>query len=650
MSDSARPGPSQVPPTESRSLEAAVDPIAAAFSVPPEAAEPEVMVVTPAKPGVADADSEGKELLLLQNDADEPPIYFEPDSDAGPFMPAMTPAPAVAVANISVDLDDDDEPVPPTVNSPSELPTPSPVVELTPPSGEVPAPGSGAASNGAASNGAASPSADGAVTAADGPPEPAPVAVAVVAVAAAAIAPVAVAPVAAAPPAAPAPEEPASASAGPPTERSAPSEPPAIISSVSSIPASAPISSLQDGQPLPSSDPGRRAVSHSTSVPPPRVRTNRSQRPGGSARPPGMIEPARIIAVLGSDVPAYTKGAANGETTNEEIEDLDDSEAQELLEGVPSERQTQRSADSSAMPAVEARGDAAPVSVPIDSSTTPLPSESTQKRPKPPSPPSARAARKAAEDAVGKKAWWEDMFSEEFLRAIPVLSPPQLERETAFVARSLNVPKGKRLLDLACGAGQHAVELAARGYSVVGYDLSQAQLAWASELAVERGQALEFMHGDMRDLDFTDAFDGVYCWNTSFGFFEEEKNMEIARRVLRSLKPGGRFLLDVVNRDFIVSQQPGQTWFEGDGCVCIDDVGIDFVSSRINVKRTLMLDNGRNRECNYSIRLYSLHELGKLLTDVGFNVLQASGRPELPGVFMGPTSPRIILLAAKPAA
>jgi SAM-dependent methyltransferase len=618
-------------------LEAAVDPIAAAFSVPPEAVVP--ASVTPPPPQPDAADSDGKELLLLQNDADEPPIYFEPDSETGPFLPAMTPAPVVAVANISVDLiDDDDDQVPPTVNSPSDLPPPSPVVDLAPSSGEVQAAGRGEP--------VASPNE--AVTAADRPPEPAPAAVTAVAAAAAAVAPVAVAPVAVAPAVA----EPESAvedapSAGPPTERSAPSEPPPVASSAPAIPSSDVISSLQDAQPLPSSDPARRAVSHSTSVPPPRVRQNRSQRPGGSGRPPGMIEPARIIAVLGSDVPAYsTKGGA----PNDEIEDLDDSEAQELPDGAPSERLSKKKSDSTATPGAEARaGDAAPVSAPLDSSTTPLPSESTQKRQKPPSPPSARAARKAAEEAATKKAWWEDMFSDDFLRAIPVLSPPQLERETAFVARSLNVPKGKRLLDLACGAGQHAVELAARGYSVVGYDLSQAQLAWAGELALERGQSLEFVHGDMRDLDFNEAFDGVYCWNTSFGFFEEERNVDIARRVLRALKPGGRFLLDVVNRDFIVSQQPGQTWFEGDGCVCIDDVGIDFVSSRINVKRTLMLDNGRNRECNYSIRLYNLHELGKLLTDVGFKVLQASGRPELPGVFMGPTSPRIILLAAKPS-
>jgi hypothetical protein len=68
----------------------------------------------------------------------------------------------------------------------------------------------------------------------------------------------------------------------------------------------------------------------------------------------------------------------------------------------------------------------------------------------------------------------------------------------------------------------------------------------------------------------------------------------------------------------------------------------------MKVKRTLMLTNGKNRECNYSVRIYGLHELGKMLHDVGFKVLNVSGRPEMPGVFFGATSPRIIILAAKP--
>jgi hypothetical protein len=48
------------------------------------------------------------------------------------------------------------------------------------------------------------------------------------------------------------------------------------------------------------------------------------------------------------------------------------------------------------------------------------------------------------------------------------------------------------------------------------------------------------------------------------------------------------------------------------------------------------------------VRIYGLHELGKLLHDIGFKVIQASGAPAAPGVFFGAQSPRVIILAAKP--
>ncbi|HVJ15087.1 MAG TPA: class I SAM-dependent methyltransferase, partial [Polyangiaceae bacterium] len=206
------------------------------------------------------------------------------------------------------------------------------------------------------------------------------------------------------------------------------------------------------------------------------------------------------------------------------------------------------------------------------------------------------------------------------------------------------------VLDLGCGSGNHAVELASRGYGVVGYDLSRYQLALAAEVAQEKDQKLNFLQGDMREMAFEEMFDGIYCWNTTFGYFEEEKNHNVAERVFRALKPGGMFLVDVVNRDFAAVQSPSSLWFEGDSCVCMDDMSVDFISSRLRVKRAVILDDGRTRECSYSIRLYSLHELGTLLHDVGFRVAEASGHPNMPGVFFGPNSPRIIILAQKPEA
>ena len=120
------------------------------------------------------------------------------------------------------------------------------------------------------------------------------------------------------------------------------------------------------------------------------------------------------------------------------------------------------------------------------------------------------------------------------------------------------------------------------------------------------------------------------------------------REVRRVLRPGGMFLLDVVNRDYVAASSPCQLWYEGDACVCMDDMDLDFITSRMNVKRSVILDDGRTREVTYSVRVYSLHELGKMLHDVGFRVTEASGHPSTPGVFFGEHSPRIIILAQKP--
>jgi len=246
------------------------------------------------------------------------------------------------------------------------------------------------------------------------------------------------------------------------------------------------------------------------------------------------------------------------------------------------------------------------------------------------------------------RPWWEELFTDDFGRGILPPNASQVRREADFIEDSLAVAKGGVVLDLACGSGAHAVELSTRGYGLVGFDLSLPQLAVAGELAQDRGQKINFLQGDMRDMSFVDLFDGIYCWNTSFGYFEEERNLDVAERIFNALRPGGRFLLDVINRDFVVEQQPSQVWFEGDSCVCMDDMSVDFITSRLRVKRTMMLDDGRTKECAFSIRVYSLHELGKLLHDIGFRVTEASGHPAHPGVFFGATSPRVVILAQKP--
>ncbi|MEO6601312.1 MAG: methyltransferase domain-containing protein [Polyangiaceae bacterium] len=270
--------------------------------------------------------------------------------------------------------------------------------------------------------------------------------------------------------------------------------------------------------------------------------------------------------------------------------------------------------------------------------------EGASKEPPTPDP----AAAKAAQRAKTRQPWWEDLFNEDFMRASSRVSDDQIRKEVTFIEESLGVAAGGVVLDLGCGAGHHAVEFASRGYGVVGYDLSLYQLALAADVAQERSQKINFLQGDMREMAFDEMFDGVFCWNTTFGYFEEDKNLAVAQRVFKALRPGGMFLIDVLNRDYAAASAPCSVWYEGDSCVCMDDMSVDYISSRLRVKRSIILDDGRTKESLYSLRLYSLHELGKLLHEVGFRVTEASGHPSTPGVFFGPNSPRIIMLAQRP--
>jgi SAM-dependent methyltransferase len=269
-----------------------------------------------------------------------------------------------------------------------------------------------------------------------------------------------------------------------------------------------------------------------------------------------------------------------------------------------------------------------------------------------PQPASPAITSNPTTDSTGelrkkKRQWFEELFNDDYGRTLPKLRDAYLAREVKFIEDALGCDKGATILDLGCGPGEQAVALAARGYEVIGIDLSLAMLARAADEAAEKNQRINFLQGDMRDLTFDEAFDGIYCWGTTFGYFDDAKNMEVVQKIHKALRRGGRFLLDIYNRDYVVPRTPSMVWFEGEGCVCMDEVHVNAITSRLQVKRTMMMEDGRQREIDYSIRLYALHELGKLLHECGFRVAEASGDTSTPGSYFGSESPRLLILAEK---
>lgn len=247
------------------------------------------------------------------------------------------------------------------------------------------------------------------------------------------------------------------------------------------------------------------------------------------------------------------------------------------------------------------------------------------------------------------KPWYEEVFDDDYLRTVPFMTPDQTAREVDFIRDALALKPGAEVLDVACGYGRHAVEFAHQGFKVTGLDLSLPLLIKAADQAQKRGLAVNFVHADMREMTFNGHFDAAYCVLSSFGYFDEETNLKVATGIGRALKPGGRFILDIINRDYIVGDLPSRVWWEGDGCVILEEVDFNYHTSRVLIRRSVVFGNGRQSEQEISMRAYSLHEVGRLLRMAGLRVLDVSGSLATKSRFFGAASRSIIALCERPA-
>ena len=250
---------------------------------------------------------------------------------------------------------------------------------------------------------------------------------------------------------------------------------------------------------------------------------------------------------------------------------------------------------------------------------------------------------------VGDNGWYTQIFNEDYLRTIPKSEPRQTRREARFIIDRLGLEPGARVLDLACGTGRHAIELARQGYDMVGLDLSMVMLKRALSEAQNAKQVIKFIHGDMQKLTFKAIFDAVYCVQTSFGYFDDLRNFRVLQGIYRALKPNGVFLIETINRDFLIDELPLRLWWKGKDCKLLEELDLEHMTGILRIKRSFVFEDPSRApwEQNINIRLYTSHELRALLMRAGFSVAELSGDYSLPGAFFGATSPRIIYVAEK---
>lgn len=248
-----------------------------------------------------------------------------------------------------------------------------------------------------------------------------------------------------------------------------------------------------------------------------------------------------------------------------------------------------------------------------------------------------------------ERPWYESFFGKDYLEMYePLLPVARTTAEVNGIIALLDLAPGARMLDVACGHGRHSIELAKRGYDVTGYDLSPVFLDRARADAVAQGATVRWVHGDMRDLSFEGEFDAAINVFTAFGYFEDpEDDVRTLRRILASLRPGGRFLLETLHRDALSARfQPREFERTSGGGIVLRERRWDLARDVIDERLTLIRPDGTRTEYATSVRMRSLDEFIRLARSAGFEPERWHGG--LDGRPLNLDSHRLVLVSRRP--
>jgi 2-polyprenyl-3-methyl-5-hydroxy-6-metoxy-1,4-benzoquinol methylase len=223
-----------------------------------------------------------------------------------------------------------------------------------------------------------------------------------------------------------------------------------------------------------------------------------------------------------------------------------------------------------------------------------------------------------------KKEWWQEIFPA--IRPLFDTATPQRNNsEAKYIIKKMGLKPGMKFLDCPCGIGRISIPLGKKGIKVAGVDITRPYLEELRKKAQRLNLKIDLHEMDMREIKFKNKFDAAGNLWTSFGYFEKESdNLLVLKKAYQALKPGGKFLLNTINRDWIITSFQSRGWDEIGNLKIIQRREFDYRKS-IMRSTWILIKDGEEEHYDVDFYMYSFHELVKMFESVGFENIEGYG-------------------------
>lgn len=225
------------------------------------------------------------------------------------------------------------------------------------------------------------------------------------------------------------------------------------------------------------------------------------------------------------------------------------------------------------------------------------------------------------------KQWYEELFTDYAEKYEKEVFTQGTLGEVDFIQKEINYDKNCKILDIGCGTGRHAIELAKRGHDVTGIDLSESMIAKAKEKAQISGVNVDFHIADARNLPFKDQFDLVIMiCEGAFPLMEtDEMNFEILGNAAKALKNGGKFIFTTLNGLYPLYHSVKDFMDENMVDGVSKDNSFDLMTFRDISNFEIEDDDGNLKVLKANERYYVPSEITWLLKSLNFNKIDIYG-------------------------